>query len=138
VSALRARCSTRHNDGHSLLDALLDSLQLPVLACAHDCRLTHANAAARELIGVEECVIGTRPETWIPLLRPRMLSGIAMPSEDLPPVRALAGEVVRGVDVLVRIGDCDAVLQVAARPALDRRGRPRGAIVLLEDVAFRA
>jgi PAS domain-containing protein len=109
-----------------------------VLACAQDCRLTHANAAARELIGVEGCVIGTGAETWIPLLRPRMLSGIAMPSEDLPPVRALAGEVVRGVDVLVRIGDCDAVLEVAARPALDRRGRPRGAIVLLEDVTFRA
>ena len=127
----------RHNHGHSLLDALLDSLQLPVLACARDCRLTHANAAARELMGVGGCLIGTRPESWIALLRPRMPSEIAMPSEDLPPVRALAGEVVRGVEVLVRIGDCDAVLEVAARPALDRRGRPRGAIVLLDKVTFR-
>jgi PAS domain-containing protein len=108
-----------------------------VLACAQDCRLTHANAAARELIGADDCVIGSCPETWIPLLRPRMLSGIAMPREDLPPVRALAGEVVRGVDVLVRLRDCDAVLEVAARPALDRRGRPRGAIVLLDNVTFR-
>ena len=49
-----------------------------------------------------------------------------------------SSEVVRGVDVLVRIGDCDAVLEVAARPALDRRGRPRGAIVLLDSVTFRA
>lgn len=109
-----------------------------MLACAQDCRLTHANAAARELIGGGDCVIGASPDTWIPLLRPRMLSGIAMPHEDLPPVRALAGEVVREVDVLVRIHDCDAVLQVAARPALDRRGRPRGAIVLLHNITFRA
>jgi PAS domain-containing protein len=108
-----------------------------VLACAQDCRVTHANAAARELIGGDACVLGARPETWIALLRPRMLSGIAMPHEDLPPVRALAGEVVRGVDMIVRIRGRDAVLQVAARPALDRRGRPRGAVVLFDDVTSR-
>ena len=129
----RERC-----DGHYLLDALLDSVEVPVLACAADCSLTHANPAACELIGGDCVAVGTGPEMWIGRLRPRIPSGIPMAPEDLPPMRALAGEVVRGVDVLVRVGgDCDALLEVAARPAVDRRGRLRGAIVLLEDVTDR-
>ncbi len=57
-----------------------------------------------------------------------------MPREDLPPIRALAGEVVRGVDILVRIRECETLLEVAARPAIDGRGRLRGAVVRLDDV----
>jgi PAS domain-containing protein len=134
LSALRVRPPRRRGDYH-LLDALLHSLSIPIVACAADSRLTHANPAAKELIG-RDCV-GAYPHTWIALLRPRMPSGITMPLDDLPPLRALRGEVVRDVDVLVRIRDRDALLAVAARPAIDRRGRPRGAVVLLQDVTDR-
>jgi PAS domain-containing protein len=112
-------------------DALLECVDVPVLACAVDCRLTYANPAARELIG-GDCALGTRPDVWIKRLRPRMPSGIPMPREDLPPVRALAGEVVSGV--VVRIREREAMLEVAARPAIDHRGRLRGAVVRLDDV----
>jgi PAS domain-containing protein len=134
---LRARPRRRRgNDGHALLDALLDSVTVPVLAFAADSRLTHANPAARELIG-GDCLLGTYPEEWVAALEPRTASGIPMPSEDLPPLRALDGEVVRGVDVLVRIRDRDALLEVTARPAVSRRSRPRGAVVVLEEVTER-
>jgi PAS domain-containing protein len=103
------------------------------LAYAGDGRLTRANTPARELIG-GECAIGSYPETWISALRARTASGIALPREDLPPLRALAGEAVRRSDVLVRVRGCDVLLEVLATPALDPKGRPRGAIVLLEDV----
>jgi PAS domain-containing protein len=131
---LRARrLRRRRSDGHYLLAALLECVDVPVLALAGDCSVTHASPAARELIG-GECRRDTRPDAWIARLEPRMPSGIPMPREDLPPLRALAGEVVRGVDLLVRVRERDALLEVAARPAVDCRGRLRGAVVRMADV----
>ncbi len=111
-------------------------MSVAALAYASDGRLTHANTAARELIGAE-CAIGSYPATWMSALRARTASGIALPREDLPPARALTGEAVRRLDVLVRVRGCDVLLEVLATPASDPKGRPRGAIVLLEDVTER-
>jgi PAS domain-containing protein len=110
-----------------------EELGVPAVACATNGRVTHANAAAVELFGYD-CAVGTRAEKWIAELRPRMPSGIVMPREDLPPLRALRGEAVHGVDVLVRVRGGDALLEVSARPAINCLGRPRAAIVLLADV----
>jgi len=41
---------------------------------------------------------------------------------------------VSGVDVLVALPRGDVLLETAARPAKDRRGRRRGAVVTLVDV----
>ncbi|MGO9488489.1 MAG: PAS domain-containing protein [Solirubrobacteraceae bacterium] len=128
--------SRLHRNGHELLDALLELVAIPVVACAADGRLTHANRHARELIG--ECRgFGTYPDTWVRELRPRTPSGLPMPLEDLPAIRALHGEIVRSFDVLVSLGGGDVLLETCARPATDRRGRPRGAIVTLQDVTER-
>ena len=108
-----------------------------MLACAADGRLTHANRHARELLGAGCPALGTYPDTWMRELRPRTASGVALPLEDLPPVRALEGEVVKGVDVLVALPGGDVLLETAARPANDRRGRPCGAVVTIADVTER-
>ena len=134
LSALRT-CRPGLARGHDrhLFHALLDTLCLPAVACASGGRVTHANAPAMELFG-RGCVVGVQPDAWIAELRPRMPSGIAMPREDLPPLRALRGEAVHGVDVLVRVRGGDALLEINARPATNRLGRPCAAIVVLADV----
>ena len=108
-----------------------------MLACAADGRLTHANRHARELLGTGCPALGTYPDTWMRELRPRTASGVALPLEDLPPVRALEGEVVKGVDVLVALPGGDVLLETAARPANDARGRRRGAVMTIADVTER-
>ncbi len=125
------------NDSDLLLEAALEVVGVAMLACAADGRLTHANRHARELLGAGCPALGTYPDTWMRELRPRTASGVALPIEDLPPVRALEGEVVRSVDVLVALPGGDVLLETAARPASDARGRRRGAVMTLSDVTER-
>ncbi len=123
-------------DDMHLLGALLDSVGVAILAWGGDGRLTHASRRASELLGIE-CPLGVDAEEALRALQPRTPSGIPLVREDLPPVRALQGEAVRGVDVLVRVRDGELLLSAAARPIYDERGRRRGALVLLEDVTER-
>jgi PAS domain-containing protein len=89
----------------------------------------------RQLLGIE-CPLSVDAEDALRELRPRTPSGIPLVREDLPPVRALQGEAVRGVDVLVRVGDGE-LLSTIASPVFDEGGGRRGAFVLLEDVTER-
>jgi PAS domain-containing protein len=134
---LLKRAAPRRAASEPLLDAALELAGVAMLVCAADGRLTHANRHARALLGAGCPAVGTYPDTWVRELRPRTASGIVLPLEDLPPVRALAGEVVESVDVLVALPDGDALLEAAARPANDRRGRRRGAVTSLTDVTAR-
>jgi PAS domain-containing protein len=119
------------------LEAALELVGVAMIACARDGRLTHANRHARELLGAGCPALGTYPDTWMRELCPRTASGVPLPVEDLPPVRALDGEVVQGVDVLVTLPRGEVLLEAAARPANDRRGRRCGAVVTLADVTER-
>jgi PAS domain-containing protein len=132
----RRRGRRRLRDDEHLLGALLDSVGVAILAWGGDGRLTHASRRASELLGIE-CPLSVDAEEALEALRPRTPSGIPLVREDLPPVRALQGEAVRGVDVLVRVRDCERLLSTVARPIYDERGRRRGALVLLEDVTER-
>lgn len=108
-----------------------------MITCDADGRLTYVNSHARELLGGSCPALGTYPDKWLRDLRPRTASGIAMALEDLPPLRALQGEIVTGVDVLVSVPAGEVLLETAARPASDPRGRTRGAVVTLADVTRR-
>ncbi len=129
----RRRARRRLRDDGRLLGALLDSVGVAILTWGGDGRLTHASRCARELLGIE-CPLGEAAEVALRELRPRTPSGIPLVREDLPPVRALQGEALRGVDVLVCVRDGELLLSTIARPVYDERGRRRGAFVLLEDV----
>ncbi|HMD55863.1 MAG TPA: PAS domain-containing protein [Solirubrobacteraceae bacterium] len=133
---MRRRAVLRGRESSYLLDALLETVESAVVAFDAGFRVTHTNAAARHLVGLE-CAAGSAPEIWIDELAPRIASGLRMPREDLPPVRALAGEIVHGVDVLARIRGEDVLLGVRAKPAIDAKGRIHGTIVVLEDVSER-
>src|SRR6476646_2434298 len=86
-------------DAAHLLVAALESIEQAVAVCGRDGRVSHLNRHARELLGAGCDGRGAGPEVWIQALRPRTASGLPLPAEDLPPLRALAGEIVRGVDV---------------------------------------
>lgn len=115
---------------------LTEMVSLGVLACAGDGTVSHANSRACELVG-GGAVLGSDSELWLRRLSPRTPSGIEMQAEDLPPLRALAGERIRCVDVLVSVAGHDRLLETAADPVYGRRGRIRGAVVTLQDVTDR-
>jgi PAS domain-containing protein len=135
-SALRSAGRGRR-DSSDLLEAALELVGVAMVAVDHDGCITHANRHARELLGAGCGALGTYPDTWMRELRPRTASGVPVPIEDLAPIRALEGEVVRGIDVLVALPRGDVLLETAARPAKDHRGRRRGAVVTLLDVTER-
>jgi PAS domain S-box-containing protein len=128
-----SRARQRLRDEHNLLDVLLDSVEVAMVACAVDGRLTHVNRRTRELLG-GECSAGMDVAAWIGQLVPRTPSGLPLVLEDVPLMRALEGEVVRGVDVLLRSAVGDVLLSTSASPVNDERGRRRGAVAVFEDV----
>jgi PAS domain-containing protein len=132
----RRRALQRQRDDRYLLDAVLESVGVAIVAWGSDGRLAHASPRASELLGAE-CPLADDAREVLAALRPRTPSGIPLVREDLPFVRALQGEAVRGVDVLVRIRGCDLLLSAIARPVYDERGCRRGAVTLLEDVTER-
>jgi EAL domain-containing protein (putative c-di-GMP-specific phosphodiesterase class I) len=129
-----ARRSLREE--RNLLDVLLDSVEVAIIACAPNGRITHANRRSRELMN-GACSTGTEPEAWLEQVRPRTDSGLLMSLEDLPLMRALRGETVRELDVLVRCGPGDLLLTISANPVEDEKGGQLGAVLLFEDVTER-
>jgi signal transduction histidine kinase/PAS domain-containing protein len=102
----------------ALVDAILDSLHVGVIACDASGRVTRVNPAVRELCG--EPPADGLVHGWVPTL---------------PLPRALRGEQVRDVDVAGtgadgrrRIFVCDG------RPLLGPEGEITGAVVTLQDV----
>jgi diguanylate cyclase len=78
----------------NLLDVLLDSLDVAVVACGADGQLTHLDRRAVELMGMDGST-GSDSDTWIERVSPRTPQGLRLSFEELPIVRALKGEVAR-------------------------------------------
>src|ERR1700704_2667216 len=102
LDVLRA-CAAGAGDAPHLLAAALESVQEAIVVGDRDGRVSHLNRHARELLGAGCDGRGTDPDVWMRALPPRTASGLPLPREDLPPLRALGGEVVGGVDVLVSL-----------------------------------
>jgi PAS domain-containing protein len=62
-----ARRSLR--DERNLLDVLLDSVEVAVVACGPNGRITHANRRSRQLMD-GACATGLDPEAWLERVRP--------------------------------------------------------------------
>lgn len=132
----RRRSGRRLDYECAVLQALLASIDVPMVAWARDGRITHATHPAGELIE-DACPADPTLDAWIRMLRPRTHSGVPMAIEDLPPIRAFQGEVLSDVDVLVHLRGRDVLFSTAARPIEDLKGRRHGAAVLLRDVTER-
>jgi len=114
--------------------ALLDSLEVGVVACDEEGRVTLLNRATRELHGLP--ADQTPGEGFI--ANPRLFSAdgrTPLKADEFPLTRALRGEKLRNVEIAIRseTGDVRSV-QVGGRPITEGDGRKLGAVVAIHDV----
>jgi PAS domain S-box-containing protein len=119
------------------VNAMLESLDAGIVACDAAGVLTMFNHAAREILGLAEAAIP--PEEWAEhhnLYHPdgkRLLE-----REALPLYRALCGERVRDVEILIRRGDgLTRNVLASGQPILGVHGQSLGAVVALHDITDR-
>ena len=127
---------TLHHD-RQFLRALLESLEVGVVACDAQGALTHFNRAARDFHGLPD--LGGIPR--MDLIRACLLRADGksrMSEEDLPILRALRGERVRNAEGTLILPDAPprAVL-MSGRPLVDAQGRRLGAVITIQDITER-
>lgn len=113
-------------------DAILESMADPVIACDADGKLTFFNRAARDLSGVPP---GSRdPAHWnarYAFLHP---DGTRMTLEELPLYRALHGELIENVEMVLAPPDRSPLHVTASARPLSAGQKRLGAVVVLHDV----
>jgi PAS domain-containing protein len=113
--------------------AIVDAMADAVIVVDAGGRITDFNPAARDLLG--EFAIADRPLSgFVELLRPAASNGDPVRTEELPPVRALAGEVVREWECSAGLPAGERQLTLSASPIRDPRGTILGAVTVLRDV----
>ncbi|MEU4690053.1 ATP-binding protein [Actinoplanes sp. NPDC023714] len=113
------------------LTAVVDSLDVAVVGCDGDGRPVLTNEAARRLVG--DRLDGVPVAQWPRRLHLHHPDGSPMAGEEQPLVRALAGERVRDVEVVVRPpGKPQRIFRVNGRPVTGRPGL--AAVVAMHDV----
>lgn len=117
--------------------AMLESLDAGIVACDAEGVLTLFNQAARKILGNAEAAIP--PEKWAGYYNVYHPDGKRLlEKEALPLYRALCGERVRDVEVLIRRTDGQArSVLVSGQPILDAHGQSLGAVVALHDITDR-
>lgn len=119
-----------------LLVALLESVEVAVVACDMEGRLTHINKRALKVMRMDGTP-DSATSAWIPQAAPRTPDGRSLTLEGLPLRRALQGDVVADVDLLVRTPAGDRLMSCAARPIRAADGNQLGAVAVFEDVTER-
>lgn len=129
---LRSTLGVLHRE-RQFLQVLLDNLEEGIVACDQDGRITLLNPASRRFFGIDDDtdLVG-RPVT---LSGMRHLDGTVMAPSESPLARALAGEVVREVQLLVERPDgLRRTVAANAQVLHDDNGERLGAVVALHDI----
>jgi signal transduction histidine kinase/PAS domain-containing protein len=133
--AVGQRCATRADEAQRLLAALLDSLQTAVAACDATGRLIFSNKANQELNGELPADVDLR--AWA-----RQQLALT-PAAPLPPalgplMRALAGERLHGIEIMVeRPQQRSSAILADAQGITNADGASLGAVVTLRDITER-
>ena len=124
---------------HSFTDAVLTNLQTGVAACDRNGRLVVFNQALRHMLGVDDTEqADVEPDDWPDALHLFHPDRRPFASDDVPLRRALRGERVRDVDVLVLApGRRPRVISVNGQPVVDATGDRVGAVITAEDITRR-
>ena len=117
-----------------LLSLILASISDGVVVADSHGRLVLLNDAAEHLLGLG--LVDGDPSGWSEAYGMLTPTGEPYPAERLPLARALRGESVDGVDLVVRNPQReDAILlAVSGRPMVDENGNNRGGVVTFRDV----
>jgi two-component system, cell cycle sensor histidine kinase and response regulator CckA len=116
------------------LHAVLNSMSEGVVACDASGALTYFNPAARALHGAPDRSLS--PEAWSAHYRLCRADGVTpLPMEEIPLYRALGGEVVRDMEMVVRAASGEARCVLASGHTMyDAASQKLGAVVTLRDV----
>jgi PAS domain S-box-containing protein len=122
---------------HQIMELILNSIDEGIIVADDNGRLTLMNRAAERLHGDASLEIPL--ERWSSHFSLFLPDGITpLPNRDIPMLRALAGDSVDGIELVVRspLRPEATVINVSARPLKDA-GREHGAMVLIRDVTER-
>jgi signal transduction histidine kinase len=113
------------------VDAALEAIAEGLVVASREGGVERANDTALRLLGPLPPGSG-----WLQRFRAFDQAGLPLPESDLPPTRALQGEVVRGEEVRLERRDGPARpiwLSVSAAPIRDEAGGVTGAVVTFTD-----
>ena len=135
VEAEVRRLSEINRAEREWLSAVLNSMTEEVYFADPQRRYTYANPAALREFG-HESVAGVDIEKIVSQLEVLRPDGTPRPFSEAPPVRALAGEVVRDDEQIVRIPRTGQLRhrQVSSAPVRDSNGRIIGSVSVARDV----
>ncbi len=117
------------------LTALINSIAEGVALCDHHGRLVLANHTALELLSIEHYPFQITDREMSTVFAFRDLEGAALPVEQFPLTRALAGEIYHDYRVMVRgASGSDTVMSFTGAPVSGDAGQVEGAVVIFRDV----
>jgi diguanylate cyclase (GGDEF)-like protein/PAS domain S-box-containing protein len=132
VTAARQAAAAIRRD-EQFLQVLLDTLEEGIVACDDEGRITVFNPAARQLHGldVDADPIGMSPNDE----GLRRSDGSQLPDREHPLIRAMSGEQLRDVEMLLESGSGEQrKVSVNGQALVDEDGRMLGAVVAMHDV----
>ena len=120
-----------------LAEVVLDSVEAGIVACDREGRLTLFNRAALDFHGLPPEPIP--PEEWSDHYDLFEADGQSwLKKEDVPLYRALGGEIVSGLEIVIRPKQRPSrTMLCSGRAILDERGRKLGAVVAMHDITER-
>ncbi len=129
----RDRAERAEAEEKAVLQSILDSMGEAVIVGDAQGRLVLFNPVAREILGLG--VTDAGPQDWTARYGLYLPDGSTpFPPEQLPLARAIRGERVDGVEVLVRIPGRPPRLHVSVgRPLQDAQGKACGGVVVFHD-----
>lgn len=118
---------------HDLLKAILDNVQAGIVACDAEGILTLFNPAARAFHGLPERPIP--PDQWADYYDLYLPDGkTRMQKAEIPLFRALQGQTVRNVEMMIIPKQGTARLLLANGQAITTADEQQGAVVVMHDV----
>ncbi|WP_414542094.1 GAF domain-containing protein [Nostoc sp. CCY0012] len=120
-----------------LLKVLLDNVQAGIVACNAEGILTLFNRAARKFHGLPEQPLP--PDEWAEYYDLYLPDGTTlMPKHEIPLFRALQGEIVENVEMVISPTQGKAkTLLASGQSIVDSQGKKQGAVVVMHDITER-
>ncbi len=130
----RLRTQQQLEEKQELLDAVLESIDVGVVACDAVGNLTLFNRAARAVAGRD--LDNVAPAAWPQHYALYHVDGrTPLTMDEVPLVRALKGEAVRNEALVIAPqGGAPHTLLASGRPLRGASGRPLGAVVAMKDI----
>lgn len=134
AEAERKDIEQRLHEQHQFLEAVLDHIEAGIVACDASGTLTFFNRATRVFHGLP--AVPLPPDQWADHYDLYLPDGkTKMKKDEVPLFRALRGERVHGVEMVIapKRGPARTLL-ASGQPIVDQRGQKIGAVAAMHDI----